>query len=62
MRLIIMLGVRRSSVTEVLLPLQEQGLIRSYRGKISILDRPGLEASACECYQGVKQEFDRLFG
>ncbi len=49
--LAIMLGVRRSSVTEVLQPLQGRGLIRNSRGKIQITDRPGLEATTCECYR-----------
>lgn len=48
--LALMLGVRRSSVSEVLAPLQEQGLIQSNRGTITILNRQGLEARACECY------------
>jgi len=56
-----MLGVRRSSVTEVLLPLREQGLIRNLRGKIAITDRAGLEALSCECYRTVRQEYDLLF-
>ena len=60
--LAIMLGVRRSTVTEVLLPLQKKGLIRSGRGHITILDRKGLERLACECYEAVNVEFDRLFG
>jgi CRP-like cAMP-binding protein len=59
--LAIMLGVRRSSVTEVLQPLQGRGLIKNGRGKIKILDRPGLETAACECYRTVKEEFARLF-
>lgn len=58
----IMLGVRRSSVTEVLQPLQERGLIENNRGEIKVIDRPGLEATACECYRAVKDEFARLFG
>ena len=41
-------------------PLQEAGLIRYRRGHITVLDRPGLEARSCECYQVVKTEFDRL--
>ncbi len=60
--LAIMLGVQRSSVTEVLHPLQERGLILNGRGKIQIVDRPGLEATSCECYRVVKEEFARLFG
>jgi len=45
-----MLGVRRSSVTEVIAPLQAMNLVRSMRGTISIVDRKGLEARVCECY------------
>jgi len=55
-----MLGVRREGVTEAAGKLQEAGLIRYRRGRISVLDRPGVEARACECYQVVKTEFDRL--
>ena len=55
-----MLGVRREGVTEAAGSLQDAGLIRYQRGKISVLDRPGLEARACECYQVVKTQFDRL--
>ena len=55
-----MLGVRREGVTEAAGKLQEAGLIRYSRGKISVLDRPGLEARSCECYRVVKAEFDRL--
>jgi CRP-like cAMP-binding protein len=55
-----MLGVRREGVTEAAGKLQDAGLIRYRRGLISVLDRPGLEARVCECYQVVKTEFDRL--
>jgi CRP-like cAMP-binding protein len=55
-----MLGVRREGVTEAAGKLQDAGLIKYSRGKISVLDRPGLEARSCECYQVVKTEFDRL--
>jgi CRP-like cAMP-binding protein len=55
-----MLGVRREGVTEAAGKLQSAGLIRYQRGKITVLDRPGLEARSCECYQVVKTEFDRL--
>ena len=57
-----MLGARRASVTDALKPLQDAGLVRSQRGTISILDRKGLEARACECYLVVKEEYDRLLG
>lgn len=55
-----MLGVRREGVTEAAGVLQDAGLIQYKRGHITVLDRPGLEAAACECYQVVKTEFDRL--
>lgn len=55
-----MLGVRREGVTEAAGKLQSAGLILYSRGHITVLDRPGLEAEACECYQVVKKEFDRL--
>ncbi len=55
-----MLGVRRESVSEAAGKLQTAGLINYSRGRITILDRPGLEARACECYQVVRAEFDRL--
>jgi CRP-like cAMP-binding protein len=46
-----MLGVRRTSVTEVAGKIQDQGLIAYSRGVIKILDRPRLERMSCECYQ-----------
>ncbi|MBU4325624.1 MAG: helix-turn-helix domain-containing protein, partial [Gammaproteobacteria bacterium] len=55
-----MLGVRREGVTEAARKLQESGLIRYARGRISVLDRPGLEQRVCECYSVVKNEYDRL--
>ncbi len=55
-----MLGVRREGVTEAAGKLQNAGLIRYRRGRITVLDRPGLEARCCECYRVVKTEFDRL--
>jgi len=55
-----MLGVRREGVTEGALKLQKAGLIRYARGRITVLDRPGLEARTCECYAVVKNEYDRL--
>ena len=55
-----MLGVRREGVTEAAGKLQAAGLIRYSRGRITVLDRPRLEARVCECYAVVKKEFDRL--
>jgi CRP-like cAMP-binding protein len=55
-----MLGVRREGVTEGALKLQAAGLIRYARGRISVLDRAGLEERTCECYAVVKKEYDRL--
>ncbi len=55
-----MLGVRREGVTEAAGHLQQAGLIQYSRGRITVLDRPGLEARVCECYHVVKAEADRL--
>ena len=55
-----MLGVRREGVSESALKLQKFGLIRYARGRIVVLDRPGLESRCCECYAVVKNEYDRL--
>jgi len=55
-----MLGVRREGVTEAAGNLQRANMIRYSRGRITVLDRPGLEQHVCECYAVVKKEFDRL--
>jgi hypothetical protein len=57
-----MLGVRREGVSIAATHLQEKGVIKYSRGTISILDRKKLEAVACECYQVVMDEYDRLLG
>lgn len=59
-RLASMLGVRREGVTEAAGKLQAAGVIQYSRGRIRVLDRPGLEQSTCECYAVVKHEFARL--
>jgi CRP-like cAMP-binding protein len=56
-----MLGTRRSGVTQTAQKLQENGLIRYHRGKLEILDLPGLEACSCECFRTIKHQYDRLF-
>jgi CRP-like cAMP-binding protein len=55
-----MLGVRREGVTEAAGKLQQAGLIHYSRGRIRVLDRPGIEAGTCECYAVVKKETERL--
>ena len=55
-----MLGGRRESVTVAACHLQDAGLIQYVRGRIQIIDRKRLEASACECYQIVRDECERL--
>ena len=55
-----MLGVRREGVTEGAIKLQKASLIKYSRGRITVLDRPGLEGRSCECYAVVKREYDRL--
>ena len=57
-----MLGVRRAGVTESAHKLQEDGCIRYSRGFVEIVDRPKLEAAACECYHVVRREYERLLG
>ncbi|NVK40991.1 MAG: Crp/Fnr family transcriptional regulator [Oceanospirillaceae bacterium] len=55
-----MLGVRREGVTAAASKLQAAGLIHYHRGHITVVDRAGLEARTCECYEVVKREYDRL--
>jgi CRP-like cAMP-binding protein len=55
-----MMGVRRTSVSEVATTLQDAGLLRYRRGHIRIVDLDGLRETACECYQSVKNQAERL--
>jgi CRP-like cAMP-binding protein len=55
-----MLGVRREGVTQAAGKLHAEGLINYSRGRITVLDRPQLEARVCECYAVVKREYQRL--
>ena len=52
--------MRRASVTVVASMLQKAGLISYSRDRMTILARPGLEEVACECYESIKAEFDRV--
>ena len=58
--LAMMLGASRPTVTLVAVSLQQAGLIGYTRGRMTILDRAGLNAKSCECYATIKTEFDRL--
>jgi CRP-like cAMP-binding protein len=55
-----MLGVTRASVNEVAQELQDAGVVQYSRGRMTILDRAGLEQRSCECYRVIRGEFDRL--
>jgi CRP-like cAMP-binding protein len=55
-----MLGVQRSTVSVVARSLQTAGLIRQSRGSITVMDRPGLEEMACECYARIRRLYQRL--
>jgi CRP-like cAMP-binding protein len=58
----LMLGVRRSSVTVAAGRLSDAGLIEYRRGRVNILDRPGLQRRSCECYEAIEHAYDHAFG
>ena len=53
-----MLGVRRATVNVATGMLKKAGFIRYVRGKITIIDRPGLESASCDCYQAIIRVYD----
>jgi CRP-like cAMP-binding protein len=55
-----MLGVKQPVVLEAERKLKADGLINYEDGRITVLNRPGLELATCECYLAVKNEYDRL--
>jgi CRP-like cAMP-binding protein len=55
-----MLGVRRAGVTETAGELQRSGLVRLQQGKVTIINRDGFEAAACECYALDRDRFNYL--
>ncbi len=59
-RLAEMLGLRRSSVTLAAQTLRSRRFISYRRGRIQIVDRKGLKAAACECYEVVSRTFDHF--
>jgi CRP-like cAMP-binding protein len=58
----LMLGVRRAGVSVTANVLKQAGLIHYKNGRMTILDRPGLEDAACECYGTVQRHFEQLLG
>lgn len=55
-----MLGVRRESITEAVGRMKQLGLIQCHRGKVKVIDRPGIEARCCECYAVIRAESDHV--
>jgi CRP-like cAMP-binding protein len=54
------LGVQRTTVTLIARTLQTAGLIRYRRGLVEVIDRPGLEEAACECYHAIREHYERV--
>jgi CRP-like cAMP-binding protein len=57
-----MMGVRRTSITEVAIGLQKAGLISYVRGHVHIQDIQRVQSQACECHAGIEAHFDKIFG
>jgi hypothetical protein len=55
------LGVQRAGISIAAHNLQEAGVIHYHRGHITIANRQGLEATACECYERIRAQYDQLF-
>ena len=58
----LMLGARRPGISVAAAALQRAGVIGYTHGRMSVLDRAGLEAASCECYGVVREQFDELLG
>lgn len=58
--LAMMLGYQRAGVSIVMSSLAKAGLIKHQRAKVTIIDRPGLEAAACECYREMQDELNEF--
>jgi len=57
-----MVGVQRTTVTQLLRELADQGIVATRRGRVDILDRAALETRVCECYGAIQANFERLIG
>ena len=57
-----LLGVQRTTVNAVVGALQEEGLLSARRGRVIVVDRPGLKRHACECYSVVERHFGSVIG
>jgi len=56
-----MLGVRRATVNVATGMLKKAGFIRYVRGKLTVIDRPGLESASCDCYQAIIRVYQSVF-
>lgn len=58
----LMLGVRRAGVSVAMGTLQNAGVVRYARGRVTVLDRAKLEEASCTCYQITQTALTRLLG